>query len=233
MKEILAAALLTALIAGNAQADDKKTEEELVHEQEEEQQPTIQTFIELMVGESASSLDTTIYATFTPNLYFTARGRATVHYGRDTTPSVDPLVLGLATFNVHGLGLRLELYHAAGEMRPSIGVEYMGAFGPVNILAIATIGLINKDVEGVFIGSYIPQVNDELSLYMGLEEITNFGENGHNFSQVRSRFGVCIKKTDTKENEHNFCFLAGVNLDIYGNNSDLRYSIAPAFLAEF
>ena len=216
MKNILAPALLTALIAGFAQAEESPGEKE--------EQPSGQAFVELMGGYPTSSLDITAYANLTEKLYLTARGRATVQYEEGTTASVDPFFLGSASFNVvDGFGLRLETYYAAETWRPSIGVEYMGAFGPVNLLGIVTLALPSTDVEFVFIGSYAPPLTDRLSAYISVEAVTNIGEN-HNFSEQRPRLGVCID---------NICFGAGANLLEVGNEGNFSYSVGAFALASF
>ena len=221
MKDVLAAALLTALIAGGAQAEEPSKKEQV----ELKETPSGAAFVELMAGYPTSTAEVTAFAYLTGRLYLTVRGRTTIQYENGTTPSVDPFVLGSASFNVvDGLGLRLETYYAAEELRPSFGLEYLKEVGPLNVLGIANIGLPNLDGEFVFIGSYAPQLKDHLSLYLGLELVTNIGKEGHNFSQQRPRLGLCID---------NLCFGAGANFEEVGNDGNFSYSVGGFGLGIF
>lgn len=214
---VLAAALSTYLICGNAKAEDVVEEEKKVTVEKRVEKKGV-GFVEVLGGYPASSLDVIVHTEATDRLTLTARGRLAVNYPLGGVPSVSPFVLGAARFNVvDHLNLRLEGYCVPGACRPSAGVEYSGSIGPLHLFGFATMGLkADVDVEFVFVGSYMPKIDDRFGLYFALETATNLGKNGHTFSVQRPRVGLAIDR---------FQFGVGADLLEVGNNPVPVYNI--------
>ena len=79
---------------------------------------------------------------------------------------------------------------------PRIGAQYFNEIDQFSVYALATAGLNDGDVDAEFIANlrYVPKITDELSFVLNLENVTNVGEQGHNFSLQKLRAGLGIDK---------------------------------------
>jgi hypothetical protein len=224
---VWAAVLATYLLCGSAQAEEP-LEENSVEKQDtkgrnakEPEQKKGAAFIEVMGGYSASTLDAIVHVEVVDGLTLTARGRIEISYPTDGAASVEPFVLGSARFNiVDNLSLRFEGYCLSSGCRPSVGLEYGGSIGDLNLFGFVDVGLQpNVDVEGVLIASYTPTIKNDFGLRFAVETYTNLGTDGHHFSGQRIRAGVC---KDT------FCVSAAADLLEVGNEGTLHYNVGAA-----
>lgn len=97
---------------------------------------------------------------------------------------------------VEGLDLVAETQYAPGTgVVPRIGLQYFKSFGDFSAYVLGTVGANkNPNGEAVTILTYNPKLGEKLGLFLGAENVTNFGKDGHNFSSQKLKSGLSFGK---------------------------------------
>ncbi|MBU0456685.1 MAG: hypothetical protein KKD75_00920 [Nanoarchaeota archaeon] len=148
--------------------------------------------VEVMAGNENTTLDTKINASVAPRTNLFVRGRTSADYQGEVS------YFGLADLSVNlvdGLDAVAEAQFIPGiGVVPRLGLQYFGKFGDFSVYGLATAGLSGENVDAEFLANlkYAPKLTDDLNLVLNLENVTNVGEQGHNFSVQRLRIGLGI-----------------------------------------
>jgi len=149
--------------------------------------------VEVMAGNESTTLDTKISANVAPRTNLFLRGRTSVDYESDNVN-----YFGLADLSVNlvdGLDAVAEAQFIPGvEVVPRLGLGYFKKVEDFSVYALATAGLSGENVDAEFFANlrYAPELTDDLELVLNLENVTNVGEQGHNFSVQRLRTGLGV-----------------------------------------
>ncbi|MDD5022889.1 MAG: hypothetical protein PHU63_01850 [Candidatus ainarchaeum sp.] len=146
--------------------------------------------IELMVGHSQTSLDIKAGAPLTEKIEIFGRFMPSIDYkGHISNFGLIDLTLKINNC----LNFLTEVQFVGGKIIPRGGLQYFGNFGSLMLFnAVSLSAIENPDVENVSILSLTPALTETLSLLAQIENITNFGTGGHNFSIQRLRLGVTL-----------------------------------------
>lgn len=148
---------------------------------------------EVFVGDKNTTIDVRMSGELAPktNLYLRAMTSADYHN------QVGYFGLADVSYNLHGgLDAVIETQATPEEgivARP--GVQYLRQIGNASLFALGTVSFKDgKNVESVIEMEYTPPLTSGLKLASRLENVTNVGEQGHNFSIQRLRIGVSAGK---------------------------------------
>ncbi len=147
---------------------------------------------ELTPMNEKSVLDFKFGGDISDNIGFFSRSIVGINYKKEISYfSLIDLVFPLR----NGFDLLLEAQLIQGsepEVVPRIGLQYFKELKEdVNLFALYTMALNGKlNGEFVFSGNYTPKLNNKLNYVLNLENVTNFGDQGHNFSVQRIRTGL-------------------------------------------
>ncbi len=172
-------------------------------------------YAELMAGHNSATLDLRVGVELAPKLNLFTINRITADYDNDVG------YFGLADLSynvVGGLDFVMETQAAPGMgVVERAGLQYFAKIDELSIFGIGTCSL-QKNPTGEFALNirYTPTLTDDVNLMFGLEDVTNVGEQGHNFSEQRLRAGVKVDKYE---------FGASVDLAETGNEADFSYNI--------
>jgi hypothetical protein len=177
--------------------------------------PAKATSIEMMAGNESATIDakigTTLVDTEEGDLNLFSRTKVRASYDGEVSPFS---LVDLSYDLPNGLGLvgEVQLAPSLGVV-PRIGAQYFTSIDDFSIYALATMS-VNPDPNAEFLLSlsYAPEIRDDLSLYAGLENLTSFGSNGHNFSCQDLRLGF---------EKGNFSFGAAATITEIGAGEDL------------
>tara|TARA_Y100000310_G_C20656794_1_gene802392 strand:+ start:938 stop:1567 length:630 start_codon:yes stop_codon:yes gene_type:complete len=148
--------------------------------------------VEVMAGDKNTTLDTKVMADVAPRTKLFLRGRTSVDYQGEVS------YFGLADLNVNlvdGLDAVAEAQFIPGVgVVPRLGLGYFKKVDDFSVYGLATAGFNGEDVDAEFLVNliYKPQLTEDLNLVLNLENVTNIGEQGHNFSVQRLRTGLGI-----------------------------------------
>ena len=146
--------------------------------------------VEVMAGDKSTTLDTKVMTNVAPRTNLFLRGRTSVDYQGKVG------YFGLADLNVNlvdGLDAVAEAqFIPSVGVIPRLGLGYFKKVDDFSVYSLATAGFNGEDVDAEFLANlrYKPQLTDDLDLVLNLENVTNVGEQGHNFSVQRLRTGL-------------------------------------------
>jgi len=146
--------------------------------------------VEVMAGDKSTTLDTKVMTKVAPRTNLFLRGRTSVDYQGEVG------YFGLADLSVNlvdGLDAVAEAQFIPGVgVVPRLGLGYFKKVDDFSVYGLATAGLNGENVDAEFVANlrYAPQLTDDLNLVLNLENVTNVGEQGHNFSVQRLRTGL-------------------------------------------
>jgi len=146
--------------------------------------------VEVMAGDKSTTLDTKVRTNVAPRTNLFLRGRTSVDYQGEVG------YFGLADLSVNlvdGLDAVAEAQFIPGVgVVPRLGLGYFKKVDDFSVYGLATAGLNGENVDAEFVANlrYAPQLTDDFNLVLNLENVTNVGEQGHNFSVQRLRTGL-------------------------------------------
>ena len=149
---------------------------------------------EVMVGNTSTTLDVKVGTKVAPKTSLFVRNRTTVDYENQVSN------FGLADLSynlIGGLDAVAEVQMIPGaELIPRVGLGYFNKVDDLNFYGLATAGLSGEKIDAEFFASlsYTPKIPEDLQLKLSLEDISNFGQEGHNFSIQRFRAGLGINQ---------------------------------------
>ncbi len=149
--------------------------------------------IEVLAGQKTGTLDAKFAIPVAPRTSVFTRHRITSDYdGKVGSFHVASLSYNL----VDGLDVVAEVDAIPGiGLDPRLGVQYFKKLGDVTMFELLT---HSAKGEGLNLTSltnigYCPKLSGDLSLVLGVENVSNFNDNGHNASTQRLRAGVGYK----------------------------------------
>lgn len=149
--------------------------------------------IELMAGNRSATLDLKVSAELAPRTNLFIRNRATISH--------DALVseFGLVDLSYNlpcGLGAVAEAQLVPGAKAvPRLGMQYFRRSGDLSVYGLGTISLVgDPDGEILLNLRYTSRLTGKIKGVVDLENITNVGRSGHNFSTQRIRVGANLGK---------------------------------------
>lgn len=151
------------------------------------------TRVECMGGTTTTTLDLKLVEEPLTNALIIARERTTIKYGSGASSHIvnhfTSLLAGYQWMNGWYLDGEVQLTPDAGVV-PKLGIEYSRALGGNSILDVLTTGNISHDplVEITIYASHQPP-SGEKGIMATFEGVTNWGNQGHNFSIQRVRLG--------------------------------------------
>lgn len=146
---------------------------------------------EIMAGYNSACTDIKVLVIdFAPRTSLFARQINNIDY----QGNVSPFGLADLTFNiVDGLAAIVELQFS-DAFTPRFGLQYFKQIGNTSLFGGGTVNL--KDLANFEIfasAAYNPKIDSDKKAYFSLEEVTNFGVSGHNFSSQKLRGGLELK----------------------------------------
>lgn len=147
---------------------------------------------EVMVGNKSTTLDIKVTTDVAPRTNLFLRGRTSVDYQGEVS------YFGLADLSVNlvdGLDAVAEAQFIPDVgVIPRLGLGYFKKAGDFSVYGLVTAGLNGENVDAEILANirYAPKLTDNLDLVLNLENITNVGEQGHNFSVQRLRTGLGV-----------------------------------------
>ncbi|HLC64745.1 MAG TPA: hypothetical protein VJI46_01320 [Candidatus Nanoarchaeia archaeon] len=148
--------------------------------------------LEVLTGNNATTVDAKLYTEINPNVGIFLRNRLTDPYqGSISGFGVADLVANFwkGDFGTIG-GVAEALFPYGGKTDPRLAVLYSGTQGPVKEAVQVTGGLGSKTFELWGQGTYSIPISEGINLESGLEFVSNFGVQGHNFSRQSPRLGI-------------------------------------------
>ncbi len=144
---------------------------------------------EIMAGNAGIVTDVKLSVDIAPRTGLFGRQTNKINYDAKESP----FGLGDLTFNLYeGLDVVGEVQFA-GSVIPRIGLEYFKKIGDAGFFVEGTINVDKpNNFELTTSATYTPEISDSKKLYLSLEDITNIGLNGHNFSLQRAKAGIEI-----------------------------------------
>ena len=148
--------------------------------------------IELMAGHNQTTLDIKAGAKVNDKVNIFGRVRPTVNYEGE-----------LSTFGLMDLSINLigpldfvaEVQMFGGQVVPRAGLQYFGMFGDFKIYTLMTVGMNeNPNLESLTVLAFNPKLNELLGILARLENVTDLGSEGHEFSTQRLRLALTIAK---------------------------------------
>jgi len=144
--------------------------------------------IELMAGNKNATMDLKASANITKKLGVFIRARPSVDYAGKIS------AFGLADLTINlsgGLDAVGEVQLLGGKVVPRTGMQYFAKAKDFSLYTLATIGLDNNPyVESLMVLRYTPALSKTLRLLAQVENVTDVGSGGHDFSTQRMRLGV-------------------------------------------
>jgi hypothetical protein len=144
--------------------------------------------IELMAGNKNVTIDLKASADIAKRLGVFIRARPSVDYAGAIS------AFGLADLTINlsgGLDAVGEVQLLGGRAVPRTGMQYFAKTKDFSLYALATIGLDSKPyVESLMVLRYTPALSKTLRLLAQVENVTDVGSGGHDFSTQRMRLGV-------------------------------------------
>jgi hypothetical protein len=149
--------------------------------------------VEVMAGQETGTLDAKFAIPVAPKLNAFTRHRVTSDYDGN----VGSFHVANLSYNVvDGLSVVAEVDAIPGVgLDPRLGAQYFKKVGDVSMF-----GLVSQSAkpDGLNLTSltnvcYTPTLKGDLSLVLGVENVSNFNDEGHNFSTQRLRAGVGYK----------------------------------------
>jgi len=169
---------------------------------------------ELMVGNTNNTLDLKLSSELTSKIILFSRNRISLDHENQVT------YFGLIDLShniVGGLDALIELQASApGKgILPRFGIQYFQRINDFSLYGMTSVSLQeNPDAEISIVLGYNPQLKDEVALTFNVENFTNFGEEGHNYSLQRLRAGLKIKR-----------FSFGPALDLNESADKITYNV--------
>ncbi len=149
---------------------------------------------EVMVGNTNTTLDVKVSTEVAPKTNLFVRNRTTIDYENQVSN------FGLADLSYNLIGgldavAEVQMIPEA-ELIPRLGLGYFNKVADLSCYGLATAGLSGEKVDAeVFASlSYTPKITDDLQLKLSLEDVSNFGQEGHNFSAQRFRAGLGVEQ---------------------------------------
>jgi len=144
--------------------------------------------IELMAGNKNATLDLKASADITNRLGVFIRARPSVDYAGNLSS------FGLADLTINlsgGLDAIGEVQLFGGRAVPRAGMQYFTKTGDFSLYTLATIGLDSRPyLESLAVLRCAPALYKTLRLLAQVENVTDVGASGHDFSTQRIRLGV-------------------------------------------
>ena len=163
--------------------------------------------IELMAGNKSATADIRASADITKKFGLFLRARPSIDYGGKISDfGLADLTLSLTD----GLDAVAEVQMINGQLIPRAGLQYFAKTRDFSLYSLATIGLdANPYLESLTVLKYAPAIYKTLKLLVQIENITDAGLSGHEFSTQRIRLGVSKNGWGTG---------VAVDLTEFGNN---------------
>jgi hypothetical protein len=176
-------------------------------------------FAELRASNQNTSLDLKTSGDLGANFGFFGRHTSTV----DREENISPFTLVDVSYNLpKGTGVFVE-GQGADHFTPRAGVNYFGKKGDFDFYGALSTSL-DRDAELYTATNFKPEVNEELSLPLRVETVTNVGELGHNYSSVKARAGIGYNDWE---------FQAATDCEIFGNAEDHKCVYGAAISKRF
>ena len=145
---------------------------------------------EILAGQNNTTLDTKVLvAGDKANIFH--RDRMSTNYDGETS---DFHYLAAHYVPMKGLALGGGVWGTTSNgVKPHIVAQYMGNTGDLSYLQLVS---LRSDPQLKFLTnvSYSPELNDDLSLLIEVENVSIFGKEGHEFSTQRLRSGLESEK---------------------------------------
>ncbi|MAF37067.1 hypothetical protein CL622_08190 [archaeon] len=147
---------------------------------------------ELIRGQKTTTVDTKLMGKLAPKVGIFARNIATI----DQEEKVKTFGVVDISYPI-GKGVDVvgeaQLSPQSGFV-PRVGLQYFKEEGDLSTYLASTVPLTKPfDSENVIALQYRPKLSDSLGLFTSLENVTNFGKEGHNFSAQKIRLGLETK----------------------------------------
>ncbi len=144
--------------------------------------------VEVMSGQNSSTLDLKVSGKIAEKTGLFVRSRTTTDYNNRT----GHFLLADISYNlVSDLDMVIET-QAAGKLVPRAGLQYSHQIGELSVYGMMSgTTMDGANAELTLQQNYTPALSSRIRLVLGLEEVTNAGEQ-HNYSLQRARVGVRI-----------------------------------------